>query len=110
MLCAYAIYIAATLRAGRVDFPPSSMHRSMVGSQRRVRHRQTKSPVFRPGFSIPIGESSLRRFVGYRGVVAIGVGILAFGIGFTIGLAGLGLGAAARALGELAFDFLDRFG
>ena len=32
-------------------------------------------------------------------------------VGLTVGLGfGLGLGAAARALGELAFDFLDRFG
>ncbi len=33
-------------------------------------------------------------------------------VGFALGVAfsGLGLGATARALGELAFDFLDRFG
>src|SRR3982074_605192 len=40
-------------------------------------------------------------------VVSVGVGLIAF----TVGLGtGFGLGAAARALGELALDFLDRFG
>jgi len=52
-----------------------------------------------------ISEASLRRLIRNRGVVAIGICV-----GITIGGFGLGLGAAARALGELAFDFLDRFG
>jgi hypothetical protein len=70
---------------------------------------QTKSPVFRPGFSIPIPirENRLRGLISHGCVVAVGVGF----VGFTVGTGfGLGLGAAARALGELAFDFLDRFG
>src|SRR4029079_18254594 len=42
-------------------------------------------------------------------MVSVGVGLVAltFGVGIA---AGFGLGAAARALGELALDFLDRFG
>src|SRR5712671_6951230 len=40
-------------------------------------------------------------------VVTVGVGLVAFTLAFRTGF---GLGAAARALGELALDFLDRFG
>src|ERR1700738_1528643 len=52
------------------------------------------------------GERGLRRFVRDGGIIAIGVDV-SFGV--RAGLR-LGLGAAARALGELAFDFLDRLG
>src|SRR5713101_2375429 len=41
--------------------------------------------------------------------VTVGFFDIAFGITLGAGL-GLGLGTAARALGELAFDLLDRFG
>src|SRR5262249_45578904 len=49
-------------------------------------------------------------FVLDGGIVALRVGIIvAIGIAFSNRIA-FGLGAAARALGELALDFLDRFG
>src|ERR1700744_916724 len=69
---------------------------------------KTKSPVLRPGFSISGPMDRLRGLVSHRSVVAVGVVSL---IGFALGAGfSFGLGAAARALGELAFDLLDRFG
>ena len=70
---------------------------------------QNKKPGLSTGLFIFVDvKGCLRGFVRDGGIVAIGVRIA---IGFTVGLGfGLGLGAAARALGELAFDFLHRFG
>src|SRR3984885_1460264 len=76
-----------------------------------ARSRPTKKArSHRPGFFQFAWIGSLRGFVRDSRVVTIGVDIrlaVGLGIGFSIGL---GLGAATRALGELAFDFLDRFG
>src|SRR5882757_10777612 len=70
---------------------------------------QQKARPIRPGFSLQIRGSRLRRFVRNGGIVTFGVDIVAFCVTFGTGF-GLGLGAAARALGELAFDFLHRLG
>src|SRR5664279_5727326 len=73
----------------------------------------TKPQQKKPGLAtgpliVEFDERSLRRFIRDSGIVAFGVGVA---FGFTVGAGfGFGLGAAARALGELAFDFLDRFG
>src|SRR4029453_11142900 len=71
-------------------------------------------PNKKPGLSTGLyyfdQQSCLRGFILDRGIVAVGIGIdLALGINVGLGF-GLGLGAAARALGELAFDLLDRLG
>src|SRR4029077_18366161 len=73
-----------------------------------------RSPNKKPGLStgllvsIPgIGILS-GGFVRHGSVVAIGFDIGL--VGFAVSFGRLSLGAAARALGELAFDFLDRFG
>src|SRR4051812_19818126 len=67
-----------------------------------------KKPGLSTGLSViqPV-RTGLRRLVRNGCVVTVGVGLVAFTIGLR---AGFGLGAAARALGELALDFLDRFG
>src|ERR1700761_9305723 len=80
------------------------------GASRTDAEKQ-KSPVFRPGLFNSIRLLRLRGLVGHRGVVAIAIafGVITFSIALGAGF-GLGLGTAARALGELAFDFLDRFG
>src|SRR6266700_7371486 len=54
-------------------------------------------------------EPALSGFVLDGCVVTVALFNVAFGITLGAGLR-LGLGAAARALGELAFDLLDRFG
>src|ERR1700732_3614668 len=68
-----------------------------------------KARPFGPGFCLLSDwRSGLCRLIRNGGVVSVGLVDVAFGI--TFGFA-LGLGrAAARALGELALDFLDRFG
>src|SRR5260370_38492421 len=63
---------------------------------------------FDRAFSCFDQPNRLRGFVRTRGIVAVGIGI-GLALGVRLGF-GLGLGAAARALGELAFDFLDRLG
>src|SRR5260221_11509319 len=71
-----------------------------------------KARSFDRAFSCFDQPNRLRGFVRNRGIVAVGIGI-GIGIGLALGVRlgfGLGLGAAARALGELAFDFLDRLG
>src|SRR5260370_22128965 len=70
---------------------------------------QTKRPgLFDRAFCYFDQRSRLRRFIGDGGIVAVGIDV-ALGISVRLGF-GLGLGAAARALGELAFDFLDCLG
>ena len=89
-------------------FPHAFGYRPRRSPGRRT-EPQTKSPAIRPGFSIQIRERGLRRLVrGSDGLVAVGLEIfLAFALTFGTRF---GFGAAARAFGELAFDFLDRFG
>src|SRR5712672_2589553 len=76
--------------------------------------RPNKKPGVAAGLlivrSARLNRVGLRRLVLDRGVIAIAV-VGFVDLGFAVGLgAGFGLGAAARALGELAFDFLDGFG
>src|SRR6058998_3633449 len=86
----------------------------MSGAERREAGRGTKPAQpkqkarrFRRAF-ISIRRTLSGGFVRHRSVVAIAFDIGL--VGFTVGLSRFRLGAAARALGELAFDFLDRFG
>ena len=88
----------------------------LSGAERReaARGQETSAPNKKPGLStglfvsIPgIGILS-GGFVRHGSVVAVGFDIGL--IGFAVSFGRFGLGAAARALGELAFDFLDRFG
>ena len=73
------------------------------------RSPKQKARPFGRAFQSRSGERGLRRLVrGSDGLVAVGLEIfLAFALTFGTRF---GLGAAARAFGELAFDFLDRFG
>src|SRR3954454_12013703 len=86
----------------------------MHGEAKRREDRKWRNPNKKPGLStglfvsIPgIGTLS-GGFVRHGSVVAIGFDIGL--VGFAVSLSRFGLGAAARALGELALDFLDRFG
>src|SRR5258705_10510976 len=86
----------------------------MPGEGKRREGRNWRNPNKKPGLSTGL-------FVSIPGIGILSGGFVRHGsvvaIGFDIGLVGLAvslgrfsLGAAARALGELAFDFLDRFG
>src|ERR1700753_1576161 len=84
-----------------------------VGLRNALRRcTKTKSPIFRPGFSHLFLITLSGGFIGDGGVVAIGIIALVGGtFGFAFPFAcSVGLDAATRALGELALDFLDRFG
>src|SRR5215468_8274216 len=80
-------------------------------AEKARRYPPTKSPASRRAFRSTVAFAILSGgFVLDGGIVALGVGIIvALGIAFSNRIT-FGLGAAARALGELALDFLDRFG
>src|SRR4029079_9823427 len=76
--------------------------------RRLERYHPNKKPGLSTGLFISnFARTGLRRLVSNGCVATAGVGLVTFTVGFR---AAFGLGAAARALGELALDFLDRFG
>src|ERR1700687_6174352 len=86
-----------------------AQQRKALHPHHRLNDGQTKKPgLFDRAFYYFDQRGCLRRFIRDGGVVAIGVGLpLRISVRLDFGL---GLDAAARALGELAFDFLDRLG
>ncbi|MEH2539127.1 hypothetical protein V1272_006009 [Bradyrhizobium sp. AZCC 1708] len=105
-------YIAEAQPSPRVPIPPTAAYGPLLSQGRRqslaIAMQPNKKPGLSTGLFVSIPGILSGGFVRHGGVVAVGVDIRLVGLSISFG--GFGLGAAARALGELAFDFLDRFG